>query len=80
MDDTNETRSGLQMAEVLIADNTLTGMGEEYKGAPGIHSYCEAMYWISKLFRVVYLSRRMILVGTSSSIRSRTDYFVPTIC
>lgn len=46
VDDTNETRSGLQVAEVLIADNTLTGMGEEYKGAPGIHSYCEAIYWI----------------------------------
>ncbi len=46
VDDTNETRPGLQMAEVLIEDNTLIGMGEEYKGAPGIHSYCEAMQCI----------------------------------
>ena len=29
-----------QMAEIAIADNTLVGMGREYKGAPGIHSYC----------------------------------------
>jgi hypothetical protein len=29
-----------QMAEIAIADNTLVGMGREYKGAPGMHSYC----------------------------------------
>ena len=29
-----------QMAEIAIADNALVGMGREYKGAPGIHSYC----------------------------------------
>ena len=44
VDDTNETRPSLQMAEIVIADSTLSGMGAEYKGAPGIHSYCETAY------------------------------------
>ena len=40
VDDSNETRPNFQMADVVIADNVLVGMGAEYKGAPGIHTYC----------------------------------------
>ena len=28
------------MAGIVLADNTLTNMSAEYKGAPGIHSFC----------------------------------------
>ena len=29
-----------QMARVVVEDNTLVGLGVEFGGAPGIHSYC----------------------------------------
>ena len=40
VNDTTETRPERQMAGIVLADNTLTNMSAEYKGAPGIHTFC----------------------------------------
>ena len=40
VNDTPETRPERQMAGIVLADNTLTNLSAEYKGAPGIHSFC----------------------------------------
>ena len=40
VNDTAEADPERQMARVALADNTLTNVGREYKGSPGIHSFC----------------------------------------
>jgi hypothetical protein len=39
-DDTTETNPDKQMAQIFIADNTITRVGVEYKGSTGVHSFC----------------------------------------
>ena len=29
-----------QMADIIVADNVVIQVGQEFKGAPGIHSFC----------------------------------------
>ncbi|EDQ88517.1 uncharacterized protein MONBRDRAFT_9042 [Monosiga brevicollis MX1] len=37
---THETDPQLQTAEIVVADNVIQNMSVEYKGAPGLHSFC----------------------------------------
>lgn len=40
LNDTKETQPQYQMANISIEDNTLTDLGQEYKGSTGVHSFC----------------------------------------
>ena len=40
VDDSAESEPSRQMASISVDDNCITDVGREYKGAPGIHSYC----------------------------------------
>jgi hypothetical protein len=40
VDDSFETRPRYQMAFITVEDNEVTNVGREYKGSPGIHSFC----------------------------------------
>ena len=40
VNDTRQTNPQNQTASITIADNVIEGMGREYKGAPGVHSFC----------------------------------------
>lgn len=40
VNDTLEADPGKQMADLYIADNTITSMSKDFPGAPGMHSFC----------------------------------------
>jgi hypothetical protein len=40
VNDTAEVDAGRQLASITVEDNTLVDVGREYKGSPGIHSFC----------------------------------------
>ena len=56
VNDTAETDPRAQMAGIFVEDNVITSVGQEFKGSPGVHSYCMRQSSIShnRISQVAY--------------------------